>query len=226
MLTIFKAKGFGQKWISWMEKIFSSATSAILLNGILGKTFNCNRGVRQGDPLPPLLFILAADFLQSMINKAKHTWLLNLPIPIEHNQDFPILQYADDTLIIAEGDTRQLFFLKSLLNTFSLCTGLKVNYRKTMMVPINVSDEKMETLSRTFGCGIGSLPFTYLSLPLSLTKPKFQDFMPLISRCEKRLSSISSLLSQAGRLELTSAIFTSLPTFYMCSLELPKAVIK
>jgi len=50
--------------------------------------------------------------------------------------------------------------------------------------------------------------------------------MPLISRCEKRLSSISSLLSQAGRLELTNAIFTSLPTFYMCSLELPKAVIK
>jgi hypothetical protein len=64
---------------------------------------------------------------------------------MEHNQDFPILQYADDTLIIAEGDTRQLFFLKSLLNTFSLCTGLKVNYRKTMMVPINVSDEKWKS---------------------------------------------------------------------------------
>jgi hypothetical protein len=146
MLTIFKAKGFGQKWISWMEKIFSSATSAILLNGIPGKTFNCNRGVRQGDPLPPLMFILAADFLQSMINKAKHMGLLNLPIPMEHNQDFPILQYADDTLIIAEGDTRQLFFLKSLLNTFSLCTRLKFNYRKTMMAPINVLDEKMEIL--------------------------------------------------------------------------------
>lgn len=152
--------------------------------------------------------------------------LLNLTIPMEHNQDFPILQYAYDTLIIVEGDTRQLFFLKSLLNTFSLCTRLKVNYRKIMMVPINVSDEKMEILSRTFGCGIGSLPFTYLGLPLSLTKPKFQDFMPLISRCEKRLSGISSLLSQAGRLELTNAAFTSLPTFYMCSLELPKAVIK
>jgi hypothetical protein len=65
---------------------------------------------------------------------------------MEHNQDFPILQYADDTLIIAEGDTRQLFFLKSLLNTFSLCTRLKFNYRKTMMAPINVLDEKMEIL--------------------------------------------------------------------------------
>jgi hypothetical protein len=161
-----------------------------------------------------------------MINKVRDMGLLNLPIPMEHNQDFLVVQYADDTLIIAEGDTRQLFFLRSLLNTFSLCTRLKVNYRKTMMVPVNVSDERLEILSRTFGYGIGPLPFTYLGLPLSLTKPKFHDFMSLISRCEKRLYGVSSFLSQAGRLELTNAIFTSLPTFCMSSLELLKAVIK
>jgi hypothetical protein len=44
--------------------------------------------------------------------------------------------------------------------------------------------------------------------------------------CERRLSSISSFLNQTGRLELTNAVFTSLPTFFMCSLELPKTVIK
>ena len=113
-----------------MNDIFSSATSAALLNGVLGKTFHYKRGVRQGDPLSPLLFVLAADFLQSMINKARTMGLLNLPVPMEHNQDFPVIQYADDTLIIAEGDTRQLFFLKSLLNTFSMSTGLKVNFQK------------------------------------------------------------------------------------------------
>lgn len=170
MLTLMEAKGFGQKWLEWMKAIFSSATSAILLNGTLGKTF---RGVRQRDPLSPLLFVLAANFLQSMINKAKEMGLLNLPIPMEQNKDFPVIQYADDTLIIVEGDTRQLFFLRSLLNTFSLCTGLKVNFSKTMMVPINMSNERLNVLSRTYGCATGSLPFTYLGLPLSLTKPKF-----------------------------------------------------
>ena len=50
--------------------------------------------------------------------------------------------------------------------------------------------------------------------------------MPLINRCEKRLFGVSSFLSQAGRLKLTNAVFTSLPTFYMCSLKLPKGVIK
>jgi len=41
-----------------------------------------------------------------------------------------------------------------------------------MIVPINVSDDRLEVLSRTFGCATGSLPFTYLGLPLNLTKPK------------------------------------------------------
>jgi len=137
------------------------------------KKFNCKRGVRQGDPLSPLLFVLAVDFLQSMINKAKNMGQLNLPIPMEHNKDFPVVQYADDTLIIAEGDPKQLFFLRSLLNTFSMNTGLKVNFRKTMMVPINVSEERLQVLANTFGCAVGSLSFTYLGLPLGLSKPKF-----------------------------------------------------
>ena len=143
ILNILKAKGFGSRWLSWIEAILTSATSAVLLNRMPGKKFNCKRGVRQGDPLSPLLFVLAADFLQSMINNAKDMGQLNLPIQMQHNKDFPVIQYADDTLIIAEGDPKQLFFLRSVMNTFSLNTGLKVNFMKTMMVPINVPEERL-----------------------------------------------------------------------------------
>lgn len=225
MLTIMKEKGFGQKWLDWMNSIFSSTTSAVLLNGTPGKTLHCLRGVRQGDPLSPLLFVLAADFLQSLLNKGKDMGLLSLPIPMISNQDFPVIQYADDTLIFLEGDTKQLLFLKSVINTFSEATGLKVNFRKSMMLPVNMSEERLDFLSRTFGCSKGTFPFTYLGLPLSLSKPAVQDFLPLINKCQARLGSVSNLLTQAGRLELTNVVFSALPTFYMCTLALPKSVI-
>jgi hypothetical protein len=63
MLTLMEAMGFGQKWLSWMQDTISSSTSAVLLNGIPGKTFHCRRGVKQVDLLSPLLFVLATDSL-------------------------------------------------------------------------------------------------------------------------------------------------------------------
>lgn len=152
--------------------------------------------------------------------------MLKLPIPLNSSPDFPVVQYADDTLVIMEGDPNQLIFLKSILNSFAESTGLRVNYRKTMMLPINMTEDRLDHLARTFGCSKGSLPFVYLGLPLGLTKPRVQDFLPLVNKCERRLASVSTFLSQAGRLELTNAVFTALPTFYMCSLAIPKTVIK
>jgi hypothetical protein len=54
-----------------------------------------------------------------------------------------------------------------------------------MMVPINIEDSKFDLLAQTFGCSKGILPFTYLGLPLGLTKSKVQDVLPLISKCER-----------------------------------------
>jgi hypothetical protein len=110
ILQVLSHRGFGPRWMSWIRDILQSGTSSVLLNGVPGKTFHCKRGVRQGDPLSPLLFVLAADLLQSIINKARQQNLLKLPLAANCGQDFPIVQYADDTLLIMEACPRQLFF--------------------------------------------------------------------------------------------------------------------
>jgi hypothetical protein len=89
MIKVMQAQGFGQRWISWMQAIFNFGTSLVLLNGIPGKRFHCKRGVKQGDPLSPLLFVSAADFLQVLINKAKDMGLLKLHVPMQTDTDFP-----------------------------------------------------------------------------------------------------------------------------------------
>jgi hypothetical protein len=81
----------------------SSSTSSILLNGVPGKVFHCRRGVRQGDLLSPLLFVLTVDLLQSIVNKAKDMGLLRLPLNVGYCTDFQIIQYTNDTLLIMEA---------------------------------------------------------------------------------------------------------------------------
>jgi hypothetical protein len=91
ILQVLRHKGFPRRWVKWIQGILTSATSSILLNGTPEKVFHCRRGVRQGDPLSPLLFVLAADLLQSIINKAKDSGLLRLPINVGYTTDFPII---------------------------------------------------------------------------------------------------------------------------------------
>jgi hypothetical protein len=72
ILQIMRHKGFRNIWISWVKCILEPGTSYVLLNGVPGKVFHCKRGVRQGDPLSPLLFFLATGLLQSLVNQALH----------------------------------------------------------------------------------------------------------------------------------------------------------
>jgi serine protease inhibitor ecotin len=115
--------------------------------------------------------VLVVDLFQTLINKVKEMGLLRLPIIMGYNYDFLIIQYVDGTLMIMEACPQQLFVLKYILNTFADSTGLKVNYSKSSVIPINLSPDRLAHLVGTFNCQAGSLPSTYLGLPMSDSKP-------------------------------------------------------
>ena len=197
----------------------------MLLNGIPGKQFLCKCGVRQGDPLSPLLFVIAADLLQSVVNQMLVTGTLSLPLQT-HDRDFPIIQYADDTILFLAAKDDELVALKNMLLTFQQSTGLKVNFAKSSMIPLNMPNEEADRLAAILGCKIGQLPFTYLGLPLGTTRPRIIDLMPLVDSLERRLTASSSMLNQGSRLQLLTSVLTSLPIYFLCSLNIPPGIIK
>jgi hypothetical protein len=225
ILQILKRKGFDEKWISWIENILSSATLSVLLNGVLGKKFFCKRGIRQGNPLSPLLFVEGADLLQYMINELSAQGKLIAPVIFE-DQDYPIVQYADDTLVFMEASFEQLQVLKSTLLLFQQAIGLKVNFHKSCLVPINIDLNYATCLAEFFECSVGKMPFTYLGLPLGTTRPTVMDLAPLADNVERRLNACSRFLNYGGKLVFVNFVLSSLPTFYMCMLKLNKTMVK
>jgi hypothetical protein len=114
--------------------------------------------------------VLGSDLLEDVVNDLLHQGLISLPINTR-DPDFPIIQYANDTLLILPAEIDQVVALKNMLHDFSLSTGLRVNFHKSSMIPINVPHDTLQSLSTAFCCQTASLPFTYLGLPLGTARP-------------------------------------------------------
>jgi hypothetical protein len=147
-----------------------------------------------------------------MINNQFRLGNLNAPIPIP-NHDFPVIQYADDTIVVMEACPTQVTILKNMINLFAEATGLTVNFQKSNMIPINCSDEVAVNLAGILECQIATMPFTYLGLPLGTTKPTVQDLSPLLDSIERRLNACSRFLSYAGRLTYVDSVLSALQPF-------------
>lgn len=113
LLSVLEARGFPQKWIGWITSLLSTGRSSVLINGELGQPFAAKKGLRQGDSLSPYLFILVADVLQRLCCAQFQAG--NLVHPLGSDSMFPILQYADDTLLFFKGDLQQASLKRSLL---------------------------------------------------------------------------------------------------------------
>jgi hypothetical protein len=120
--------GFDERWKCWMMAYVFAGNMSILVNGSPTKEINIKRGLKQGDPLAPFLFLLVAEGLGGLmkravgLNRFRGFQIRNNGSIVSH------LQYADDTLCIGEPTLENLWALKAILRGFEMVSGLKVNF--------------------------------------------------------------------------------------------------
>ncbi|XP_071694113.1 uncharacterized protein [Rutidosis leptorrhynchoides] len=209
LLEVMKSMGFKEKWRKWIMACLKSASISVLVNGSPTKEFSLERGIRQGDPLSPFLFILAAEGLNIMTKAATEKGCFK---GVEVGSDKILvshLQYADDTIFIGEWSKENVCNLHKLLTCFELASGLKVNFHKSFLYGIGVNEIELHSVATIIGCKVGKFPFTYLGIPTGSKMKKLKDWEVVINKIKSRLSDWKTrTLSFGGRDGTDTAFWT------------------
>jgi hypothetical protein len=112
--------------------------------------------------LSPLLFNLVVDVFTRLLIKAVRKGYIADLMDSLYPEGVISLQYADDTLLFLKHDYQDACHLKWLLVCFEQLSGMKINYNKSDMVPINLNEEETQMYSRIFCYKLGAFPFKYL----------------------------------------------------------------
>ena len=168
LLEVMQHLGFGPIWRDLVSGLLASSSTQVLLNGIPGNSIVHQRGLRQGDPLSPMLFILVMDVLGHMVSKAANEGLLQ-PLSRRVLQHM-ISLYADDVVLFLRPEAGDINLVMEILNLFGDASGLKTNLQKGSVLPIRCGDMELTTIQNLLPCAVSEFPCKYLGLPLSLKK--------------------------------------------------------
>ena len=208
-----------------MTTLLATSSSSVLLNGARGKWFKHRIGLRQGDPLSPMLFILAMEPLQLMLQKATDQGLLT---PIKNRRaKLRISLFTDDAEIFLNPTNEEVQAVKNILCAFGNISGLITNTEKCVVYPVRCEELDLQHILEPFSCPVKAFPCTYFGLPLHVRQIRRVDVQPLIDKVGARLAAWKGkLLNKAGRLRLVNAVLTSIPTYYLTVFKLQKWAIK
>ncbi|WMV55675.1 hypothetical protein MTR67_049060 [Solanum verrucosum] len=168
LLKILRDMGFGNKWINWINFCISTVKFSLIINGSPEGFFQSQRGLRQGDPMSPFLFILAMEGLNFMIRRARENgWIRGFCAnrTMGNAMEISHLLYADDSLVFCEAEVTQIRHLRAILTIFEGVSGLHINWQKSCLYPVN-QVPNMQILAENLGCQVASLPTKYLGMPL------------------------------------------------------------
>jgi hypothetical protein len=152
LLELLVAIGCPRMWTNWISTILSTASIRILLNGTPGERIFHGRGLRQGDPLSPMLFVLVMECFHALFRKADSLGLLQQLG--RHDIRFRASLYADDVVTFSSPVELDLQVVKGVLALFEGASGLAANFSKSHVYPINCSDEQISLVCSILSCSI------------------------------------------------------------------------
>ncbi|XP_050232953.1 uncharacterized protein LOC126681456 [Mercurialis annua] len=226
IMGVLRQMKFSSLWVDWISSLLSTSQLSVLINGSPSENFYMERGVRQGDPLSPMLFVIAAEGFKILIDKAKDLGLIQGIRIEDYHESLSILQFADDTLLFIPNNMEMIKNLLRILRCFELISGLRINFKKSSIIGLNVQEADLTAAANILNCKTEKLPIDYLGMPLSKNVLKISHFDHLKHNFMHHLALWKgNLLSPAGRLVLIKSVLASLHVYSMCNLAIPFSVI-
>ncbi|CAK8567230.1 unnamed protein product [Lathyrus sativus] len=211
--NILSEVGLPKKFVDWIMTTVTTVSYRFNINGKYTDKINARRGIRQGDPLSPFLFVIIMEYLSRLLFRMQKNPDFNHHVKCERLQ-ITHLTFADDLLLFSRGDHMSMDILQLTLNKFLDSTGLKINPSKSRVYFGNVSENVKCAILQLTSYKEGSFPFRYLGIQVTSKRLAVIHYMPLLDRLLSRITHWSSrLLSYAGRLQLIKSVLYAITTY-------------
>lgn len=219
--------GFPNKWRVWIRECLVSASVSVLVNGSPTQEFRMTKGIRQGDPMAPFLFLIVAEGLRGLVRSAVEKNIYSQFVFEGNEQKVGVshIQYADDTILVGDMSSSNVRAVKCILS-FELAAGLRVNFHKSGLIGIKANGGNIEQASTTLNCKVSNLPFKFLGILVGANQRRSATWVPLINSLQKWLQGWrNKYLSFGGRVILINAVLSALPVYYLSMYKAPKRVL-
>ncbi|KAA3490189.1 reverse transcriptase [Gossypium australe] len=185
--------GFAREWVDIIMKCITTVSYAVNINGRRGRFFHPTRGLRQGDPLSPFLFLICSKSLSSLIRTTKKKGLVKGAKASRRGSGISHLLFADDCVIFGKATSRGATILKDILKVYESCSGQCVNYCKsTVFYNSKTTEENKEEVSALLGVRTSINPEKYLELPNMVGRRKKESFQNLLDKISMRIEGWST----------------------------------
>ncbi|XP_019231693.1 PREDICTED: uncharacterized protein LOC109212501 [Nicotiana attenuata] len=227
LTKVLRKMGFSERFIGLIFGIVSNNWYSVFVNRQSHGFFKSTRGVKQGDPLSPTLFILAAEAMSRGLNALHHNlYFSGFGMP-KWSPKINHLAYGDDTIIFSSSDATSLSLIIEVLNAYEAASGQLTNKAKSAVYVHNsASEEVVRKIERITGIGKHEFPFIYLGCPIFYTRRKMAFYEGMITKVLDKIQAWKGkLLSIGGMAVLIKSVLQSMPIHLLSTVNPPANVI-